>query len=380
MKQKNRKRSALVSSLSSPIACSQCQYIVKFAIPLLIGIFIGSLTNNNSNIPIIGTSKASSSSSIHQTRQDFEQEIISLANHNDVILSRSTANNENDSGWHPIYVYYGDSSEGLKSSEAPLMLKTNSKAGSQVKQDEIILKLIEPYRNAQQQQKRRPYFIDLAANDATSLSNTYQLEQNGWEGLCIEPNPVYWFRLAHRKCVVVGAFVGGKEDMEVVDVSLENKEFGGIVGDQFDNHNNNNDGQSSTSSSSSQKKQKRFTISIRTMFRQFQVPSIIDYLSLDVEGAEELVMNDFPFDTNTIRFITIERPKLGLQKLLKEKKYHFVMQLVSWGETLWVHDDVLKDMSMEQIHDIVSRMKVPSRRVKKGQDYFDIKTGRIVTK
>ena len=31
--------------------------------------------------------------------------------------------------------------------------------------------------------------------------------------------------------------------------------------------------------------------------RRFRAPRVIDYLSLDVEGAEEMVMRKFPFDT-----------------------------------------------------------------------------------
>ena len=37
------------------------------------------------------------------------------------------------------------------------------------------------------------YFIDLAANDWQKDSNTYALEAfDDWNGLCVEPNDVYW--------------------------------------------------------------------------------------------------------------------------------------------------------------------------------------------
>jgi hypothetical protein len=182
------------------------------------------------------------------------------------------------------------------------------------------------------------YFVDLAANDAISLSNTYKLEQLGWDGLCIEPNPMYWYRLSHRKCAVAGAFVGGKTDMQQVDVSLSNDVFGGIIGDGFDNKEDDE-----------KKKETRFTVSIKSLFQKFNVPKRIDYFSLGVEGAEELIMKGFPFDDYTAYFMTIERPKPGLRKLLKDHDYHFVMQLVSWGETLWVHGNILKDLSLKDV-------------------------------
>ena len=57
------------------------------------------------------------------------------------------------------------------------------------------------------------YFIDLAANDAVTLSNSYTLEQQyGWKGLCVEPNPEYHTRLLQiRSCEVIAVAVSGRE-------------------------------------------------------------------------------------------------------------------------------------------------------------------------
>jgi len=302
--------------------------------------------------------------------RSLEAEISSLAT--------SDEKKTDKEGWHSIFVYFGKS-DAIQASDAPLERKSNIMEGSQVKQDEMIAALVKTYREKRHATKastgkalenheisRSPYFVDLAANDAISLSNTYKLEQLGFEGLCVEPNPVYWFRLAHRKCVVAGAFVGGDKDLQEVEVSLENKEHGGIVGKDFDNKRKS-------------KKEKRFTVSIRTMFEQFDVPKRVDYLSLDVEGAEELIMKDFPFDTYTISFATIERPKLGLQALMEKNGYNFVMLLVNWGETIWVHNSVLELMSLEEIKGIVSKAKLRERPLQKGEKYFDIKTGQFKT-
>lgn len=57
--------------------------------------------------------------------------------------------------------------------------------------------------------KKSGYFVDLAANDPVSLSNTYALEKfYSWEGICVEVNPIYIWRLALRNCSFVGAVVG----------------------------------------------------------------------------------------------------------------------------------------------------------------------------
>lgn len=55
----------------------------------------------------------------------------------------------------------------------------------------------------------RGHAVDVGASDGFLLSNTYTLEQGGWEVLCIEPNPLYEKHLQlHRKlsmCVAAGA-------------------------------------------------------------------------------------------------------------------------------------------------------------------------------
>jgi hypothetical protein len=84
--------------------------------------------------------------------------------------------------------------------------------------------------------------------------------------------------------------------------------------------------------------EQRFTTPLPELFVQFQVPHVIDYMSLDVEGAELLIMKAFPFDTHVIKVLTIERPQRGLRKLLEQKGYVFLKELAWWGETLWAHN------------------------------------------
>eukprot|EP00980_Cylindrotheca_fusiformis_P005687 scaffold1186_cov80-Cylindrotheca_fusiformis.AAC.1 len=141
--------------------------------------------------------------------------------------------------FHPIHVYRGPDTAIKDLGSKSLEMKQKYNPYSQVGQDVIISALTKQLnpnlKDANHQ--RSLYFVDLAANDAIQLSNTLLLEEEGWQGLCVEPNPIYWYRLAHRKCDIAAAFVGGKTDLEKVDVSLKNEEYGGIVGDQMDNNN-----------------------------------------------------------------------------------------------------------------------------------------------
>ena len=251
-------------------------------------------------------------------------------------------------GFRPVYVY----------SKAVPEVRSNY---AQVKQDRIILSLVaannakvtntnEMEHTEQVKRKRmgededpggkHPFFVDLASNDALKLSNTFLLEANGWNGLCIEPNPRYWYRLASfRTCTIVGAFVGGTVDGVEVDVQLSNGKFGGIAGQGMDNK-------------ESKKEEKRNLVSILTIFKETNVPREIDYFSLDVEGAESLVMENFPWSSYTFKFMTIERPKDDLIQKLASAGYIMVKRLSNWGETLWINE-VSVHLSQEEIDSVI---------------------------
>jgi len=248
-------------------------------------------------------------------------------------------------GFHPVYVYVYS-----KPLTKPVIPSGPRAWYSQANQDKMILELM----SATVKQKtsstsvfnKKNFFVDLAAFEPHSLSNTYLLEKNGWEGLCIEPNPANWYGLAtYRNCTIVGALVGGTEEDEgkVVDVKFGGDgAVAGIVDNNFDNKN--------------RADAKRNIVSIGTIFKEAKVPNIIDYLSLDVEGAETFVMQKFPWDKYKIRYMTIERPKNDLVTLLNEKGYLKLEKIASWGETLWVYESLV--WSIDEARTIVRRLKV----------------------
>ena len=141
----------------------------------------------------------------------------------------------------------------------------------QARQDELVHALL---RN-----KTNGFFVDLAANDATLLSNTYALEMfHDWNGVCIEPNPMYWSNLTLRRpnCTIIGAVVGA-ERLQQVHFRFEAGDHGGIADAGFDN------GKRWQRTS-----ELRYTVPLLEILRQRVPggsPTDIDYLSLDVEGT-----------------------------------------------------------------------------------------------
>lgn len=83
------------------------------------------------------------------------------------------AGGQNHKGWKTISVFVGDSTYG-----------SPTRWNSQVKQDETVAAIFNHKTNG--------YFVDLAANDAVNMSNTWSLERYyDWSGACIEANSEY---------------------------------------------------------------------------------------------------------------------------------------------------------------------------------------------
>ena len=194
---------------------------------------------------------------------------------------------------------------------------------SQAGQDRTISRLFDG--------KRRGYFIDLAANEAVAYSNTFTLEQEyDWYGLCIEANPKYFDQLYLRNCQVVQAAVG-RVNNELVDFKFQDV-FGGVIGSSFDNTNALDDRGRGPSIVKTQA-----TISLAHIFKTLSVPRVIDYMSLDIEGAEEWVFETFPWANYTILVMTVERPKQGLVHRLLANEYFYVCDHGDFGDQLWMH-------------------------------------------
>ena len=175
-------------------------------------------------------------------------------------------------------------------------------------------------------QRRKHFFVDLAANDPIDGSSTYDLERYGWSGLCIEPNPRFAALLRkHRKCKVVESAVDSKERNVTFQL---NGAMGGIEDVRFDNR--------PGARRASTKSMSIHTRPFANVLRDASVPRVISYLSLDVEGAEAAVLPSwFPWRRYTFLTLSIERSPPPLNELLFKNKYLFVRNLGT--DALFVH-------------------------------------------
>ena len=167
------------------------------------------------------------------------------------------------------------------------------------------------------------YYVDLAANEPVDGSNTLELEQYGWNGLCIEPNPHYVTLLRdQRRCALAPVAI---DDVER-DIKFHNDgTMGGIQDARFDNRVGTKDLQAMR------------TRLLQDVLREASAPHVIHYLSLDVEGAESAALPDsFAWDDYIFLTLSIERPPPDLNRRLFRHGYLFVRR-IGIADALYVH-------------------------------------------
>jgi len=177
-------------------------------------------------------------------------------------------------GWKTVHVWVGRSSYGNFS-------QWNSQHG----QDMFVAEIFNG--------KRHGFFVDLAAGDAIHWSNTVSLEQRfSWSGICIEARDDRVWGLSHRRCHQINALVGSVTGDEYVfsHSGPWGPDSAGIVGPGFAN----------TELQPRSKGKTMPTIAVDQLLSDFKFPAVIDYMSLDVEGAEDMILSLFAFHALTL--------------------------------------------------------------------------------
>jgi hypothetical protein len=200
---------------------------------------------------------------------------------------------------------------------------------SQFGQDRLVLQLLNGQRNG--------YFLDTGAADGIRSSNTALLERDfGWRGLCVEPNTAFYQKLIHaRRCTCLNACLYDRE------TELPFLEAAGTLGGLIDAfvpgqlaHAVRTQHLSLDTNGKPPLVSKR-TMTIATALALAKAPPVIDYWSLDTEGAELLLLKSFPFERHTFNVLTVEHNhqpvRAAIRSFLEARGFMFV--------TAWFIDD-----------------------------------------
>ena len=137
-----------------------------------------------------------------------------------------------------------------------------------------------------------PFYVEFGCADGVDISNTYLLEQSGWRGVGVDFNPR---NVALRKNLILKGVVW--DSSTTVDF-VDGADLGGIAStlgkwkDALMNH--------------GCQTVKAQTFTPLEVLQKAQAPSTIDYMSLDIEGAELVILKAFPWKDYTVRCITVE--------------------------------------------------------------------------
>lgn len=164
------------------------------------------------------------------------------------------------------------------------------------------------------------YFVEVGAYDGDKLSNTYSLEHYfGWKGILIEANPIIFESLKknrpNAKCI-------DKACYSKTGLTLKFKLEGLLSGIQ-DNLN-----------TYKQKLETSNEVAVETetltsILDRCDAPKAIDFLSIDVEGAEMEVLKGIDFHRYSFYFITVEHnfepeKRAQMRNLLEKNGYRFM--------------------------------------------------------
>lgn len=177
---------------------------------------------------------------------------------------------------------------------------------------------------------KNPYFIDIGAAFPIKFSNSYALQQRSWSGLLVEPNSTLLLTLEARKSqhvkiapVAVSKSSGTSQlvrygPLSSLVESAANDIYGAMRQRRIEQGNT----------------EEITTQSFADLIATYRIPKQVGYLSIDVEGIDFEILQQFPFDLIQVQAVTIEHNlDLKLRSSINEymKKYGFVRVSRRWS-------------------------------------------------
>jgi FkbM family methyltransferase len=162
--------------------------------------------------------------------------------------------------------------------------------------------------------KKDGYFVEVGALDGMIMSQSYLFEKLlNWKGIVVEPNPVWKDALfLHRDCNISTEAISDKQGVATFECR-EIPAFSGLKSSV-------NDARMSDIINEFDVK----TITLCDLFDKFNAPEEIDWVSIDTEGAELVILQKF-FSENTkykINLLSFESHQLYLaEKILDGQPY-----------------------------------------------------------
>jgi len=148
--------------------------------------------------------------------------------------------------------------------------------------------------------KKNGFFVEFGATNGVELSNTLLLEKSyGWNGILAEPARIWHKDLLKNRKASIETNCVWKTSGDIVNFNMvDMAELSTITefSDRDGHHKQRENGMTYDIE----------TISLNDLLKKHNAPKQIDYLSIDTEGSEFEILNNFDFNEYNISIITCE--------------------------------------------------------------------------
>ena len=161
--------------------------------------------------------------------------------------------------------------------------------------------------------KKDGYYVEVGALDGLRMSQSFLFEHMGWDGIIVEPNPVWKDLLqSQRNCNISTNAVSSKNGTAVFECR-EIEAFSGLKSSINESRTSDIVGEFDVE-----------TITLVGLLDKFNAPDLIDWVSIDTEGAEIDILTQFflentKYKINLLNFETLDLPAAA--EIMKNQPY-----------------------------------------------------------
>jgi len=181
------------------------------------------------------------------------------------------------------------------------------------------------FKDAVWKNKKPGFYVEIGAFDGRKKNSTIILEQAGWDGVCVEPTPASFAQLKrNRNCRCENVAIW-KEDTNIEFSTYHNDPAWNGITETLDQYHIDRLNQATS-----------ITVPTKS-WNSMNFPNKIDYLQIDVEGAELTIMDCIDWSTQKITYICMEDngSKTG------DKTYFNYMKNLGYQHIVQQHVDFL---------------------------------------
>lgn len=180
--------------------------------------------------------------------------------------------------------------------------------------------------------KKDGLFLDCGAHDGVTLSNTKFFEDLGWNGICVEPIPNVYAKLAaNRNCVTLEGAVWSSRCSKTFTIIDGYSEMLSGISESYNQahiHRINHEVQTHNQNVQNIEVQ-CFSINDILYDLTNNGSKTLDFMSIDVEGSEPEILSSLDYSKYKIKVIVCENnyEDISLRNLMKEKGFSFTKRL-----------------------------------------------------